>query len=139
MKAQITKTVLVLLLGLVLSNDLFAQSSISDLTDHKYALDNLRMGIHSENEGLKKSAIYFAGQYKIEEAAADLINQLGNEENASVRVLIALALFEIGSEDGIEAVRKLSASDGNPRVRTMAAFIYDEFVNNNFEGKVTAR
>lgn len=139
MKAQITKTVLFLLLGLVLSNNLFAQNLISDLTDHKYALDNLKMGIHSENEGVKKSTIYFAGQYKIKETAADLINQLENEENASVRVLIALALFEIGSEDGIEAVRKLSVNDRNPKVRTMAAFIYDEFVNNNFAGKVSSR
>jgi HEAT repeat protein len=141
MKAQLTKTVLTLVAGLVLilSNNLFAQNTLAEFTNHKYALDNLIMGIHSENEGVRKSAIYFAGKYKVEETAVDLINQLNKEENPSVKILIALALFEMGSREGLEAVRKLSVTEGNPRVRKMATFIYNESVSDNFEGKVTSR
>jgi len=139
MKAQLTKSVLVLILGMVLSSTLFAQNSLAEFTKHKYALDNLIMGIHSENEGVRKSAIYFAGKYKVEETAGVLIAQLNNEENASIRVLIALALFEMDSKEGLDAVRKLSVNDDNLKVRRMAAFIYKEFVNSNSAGKVTSR
>lgn len=139
MKAQLTKSVLVLILGMILSSNLFAQNSLAEFTKHKYALNNLEMGIHSENEGIRKSSIYFAGKYKVEETAGVLISQLHKEENASIRVLIALALFEMDSKEGLDAIRKLSVNDDNFKVRRMAAFIYKEFVNNNFAGKVTSR
>lgn len=139
MKAQLTKSVLVLILGLVLSSNLFAQNTLAEFTKHKYALNNLEMGIHSENEGIRKSSIYFAGKYKVEETADVLIAQLHKEENARIRVLIALALFEMDSKEGLDAIRKLSVNDDNLKVRRMAAFIYKEFVNNNFAGRVTSR
>lgn len=139
MKAQLTKSVLVLILGMVLSSNLFAQNTLAEFTKHKYALNNLVMGIHSENEGIRKSSIYFAGKYKVEETADVLIAQLHKEENASLRVLIALALFEIDSKEGLDAIRKLSVNDDNLKVRRLAAFIYKEFVNNSFAGTVTSR
>lgn len=139
MKAQLTKTVLVLVLGLVLTSNLFAQNSLAEFTKNKYAMDNLIMGIHSENEGVRKSAIYFAGKYKVMETAQDLINQISKEENASIKILIALALFEMDSKEGLEAVKKLSLSDKNDKVRRMASFIYNEYLNNDFTAKVTSR
>lgn len=139
MKAQLTKTVLVLVLGLLLTNSIFAQNTLSEFTKHEYALDNLKMGIHSANEGVRKSAIYFAGKYKALEAAGELIDQLNKEENASIRILIALALFEMDSKEGMEAVKELSIKDKNLKVRRMAAFILDEYVNCSFSGRVTVR
>ena len=35
------------------------------MTKHKYALQNIIMGIHSENEGVRESSIYLAGQVQI--------------------------------------------------------------------------
>ncbi|HSL88937.1 MAG TPA: HEAT repeat domain-containing protein [Ignavibacteriaceae bacterium] len=139
MKAHLTKTVLVLVLGLVLTSNLFAQNSLAEFTKNKYAMDNLIMGIHSENEGVRKSAIYFAGKYKVMETAQDLINQISKEENASIKILIALALFEMDSKEGLEAVKKLSLSDKNDKVRRMASFIYNEYLNNDFTAKLTTR
>lgn len=139
MKAQLTKTVLVLALGLVISNGVFAQNTLTEFTQHKYALDNIIMGIHSENEGVRKSAIYFAGKYKVKETAQDLIDQLSKEGNASIKILIALSLFEIDSKEGLEEVRKLSLNDNNQKVRRMAAFIYNEYANSDFIGRVSAR
>jgi hypothetical protein len=137
MKAHLTKTVLVI--GLLLTNSIFAQNSLSEFTKNKYALDNLIMGIHSENEGVRKSTIYFAGKYKVSETAQDLINQLNREDNASIKILIALALFEMDSKEGLEAVKKLSLSDKNDKVRRMASFIYNEYLNNDFTAKLTTR
>lgn len=139
MKAQLTKSVLLLVVGLTLTSSLFSQSSLAEFTKNEYALENLLNGIHSENEGVRKSSIYFAGKYKVEEAAYDLIDQLKNEENSSIRVLIALALFEMESKDGLEAVKNLSLSDDDLKVRTMASFIYDEYVNSRFAGNVSSK
>lgn len=139
MKAQLTKTVLVLVLGLLLTNSIFAQNTLSEFTKHKYAMDNLIMGIHSENEGVRKNAIYFAGKYKVVESAEDLIEQLNREDNSSIRILIALALFEMDSKEGMEAVKELSVKDKNLKVRRMATFILDEYLNNDFSNRVTVR
>ena len=55
-----------LLMGIfffLLVSESFGQNQqINDLTNHKYALQNLVMGIHSENEGVRESAIYLAGK-----------------------------------------------------------------------------
>jgi HEAT repeat protein len=139
MKAQLTKSVLVLVIGLLLTNCIFAQNSLTGFTKNKYALENLLMGIHSDNEGVRKSAIYFAGKYKVEEAAQALIEQLNNEENASIKVLIALALFEMESKEGLDAVKKLSKNDDNLRVRNMATFIYNEYTNGHSLSNVKTR
>ena len=139
MRAQITKAVSVFILGLVLTNSAFAQNTLTEYTKHKYALDNLKMGIKSENAGVRKSAIYFAGKYKVEETAEDLIKQLAKEENPSIRVLIALSLFEIDSEEGLRAVKKLSILDRDLKVKRMAGFVYDEFMKNNLTEKVSVR
>lgn len=139
MKAQLTKSVLVLVLGLLLTNNILAQNTLAEFTKNKYALDNLIMGIHSENEGVRKSAIYFTGKYKVVETAQDLIDQLSIEENPSIKVLIALSLFEMDSKEGLEAVKKLSVSDKNVKVRRMATFIYNEYANGNFADNVSPR
>ncbi len=139
MKAHLTKTVLVLVIGLLLTNSIFAQNSLSEFTKNKYALDNLIMGIHSDNEGVRKSAIYFAGKYKVLESAEVLIEQLKKEENPGIKVLIALALFEMESKEGLDAVRKLSKNDESVRVRNMATFIYNEYSNGNSVSNATTR
>lgn len=139
MKALLTKSVLMLVLFFSFNSGLFAQNSIKDITDHKYALDNLRMGISSENDGVRKSSIYFAGKYRIQELEDNLIEQLSEENNPAVKVLIALALFEMDSEKGMEAVKNLSLTDQNEKVRKMAYFIYNESVNQFSAGQVSSR
>lgn len=129
MKAQLTKTVLVLVVGILLTNSIFAQNSLAIFTKNKYALDNLVMGIHSENEGVRKSAIYFAGKYKVLESAEVLIEQLKKEEKPAIKVLIALALFEMESKEGLDEIRKLSKNDKDLRVRNMASLIYNKYAN----------
>ena len=88
-------------------------SSIRDITDNKYALESLLMGIKSENYGVRRSSIYFAGKYRIAETEETLIEQLEREQNPDNRVLIALVLYKLQSEDGLMAVKKMAASDGD--------------------------
>ena len=91
MKSSKNKSVMVVtltvLLAMLLSLNVAAQpNSISDLTKHKYALDNLKAGINSENIGVRKSAIYFAGKYQIIELVDCLVERLENENEASISI-----------------------------------------------------
>jgi hypothetical protein len=90
-----------LLIGLLilLSTNIFAQANqeqdnkVRSLT--KAEAMNYLKGLNSDNDGLRKSCIYFAGKYKITEAVDILKEQLSEEENPETSVLIVLALYEI--------------------------------------------
>ena len=112
-------------------------NSIKNVTSHKYALQNLLTGIKSDNEGVQRSSIYFAGKYKIAESESALIEQLSKEENPSTRILIALVLFEMGSIEGLDAVKELALNDVDPKVRRMSTHIYNEHLINDFDSSIT--
>jgi len=130
----------VILLAVAIMSTGFAQkNSIKDVTNNEYALKNLIVGIKSDNTGVKRSAIYFAGKYRIAEVEDVLINQLNEEEDASTRILIALVLFEMGSEEGLLEVQELSQNDENAKVRRMATQIFNEYLINDSKGSLTSK
>jgi HEAT repeat protein len=135
------KILTVVLLAAVLTSPGYTQSnSIKDITAHKYALENLIAGIHSENDGVRRNSIYFAGYYKIVEAEDALIAQLKEENDPSTRILIALVLYELGSEEGLLEVKELSLNDKNAKVRRMATQIYNEYLVNDLPtGTLTSK
>jgi len=135
MKNTILLTV-TFLAALFLSSINAQTQSINEITSNKYALENLVAGIHSDNLGVKRSSIYFAGKYKIAETEDELINQLKEEEDPSTRILIALVLFEMGSEEGLNEVKDLSMNDENAKVRRMATQIYNDYLLNDSESTV---
>jgi HEAT repeat protein len=122
-----------------MGNGYAQKNSIRDVTDNKYALKNLVAGIHSENTGVKRSSIYFAGKYRIAEAEDALIAQFKEETDPRTRVLIALVLYEMGSEEGLMEVQKLSMNDENAKVRRMAKQIYNEYLVNDIKGSLTSK
>jgi HEAT repeat protein len=127
-----TRFLTAILLAAALTGSVFAQkNSIKDVTTNKYALQNLVAGIHSDNTGLKRSSIYFAGKYRIAETEDVLIAQLKEEKDPSTRILIALVLYEMGSEEGLIEVKKLSMNDKDAKVRRMTTQIYNEYLVNN--------
>ncbi len=128
----------VVVILLISVTSLAAQNnSIKDITSNKYALQNLLAGIKSDNEGVKRSSIYFAGKYRIAESESALIEQLNTEENPSTRILISLVLFEMGSIEGLDAVKKLALNDVDPKVRRMSTHIYNEHLINDFDLSIT--
>ncbi|HCY75602.1 MAG TPA: hypothetical protein DHV28_06740 [Ignavibacteriales bacterium] len=123
---------LVAILFFFLVTDSFGQNQkISDLSKHKYALQNLIMGIQSENDGVRESAIYLAGQYRFIDTEDALIKQLKVEKDSDIKVLIGLALYRMDSEKGMNELLGLATQDKNPRVRRMSSAIYSEYLVNN--------
>jgi len=138
-KILVKKIIFGCILALVLlSTNSEAQSiSIKELTNSKYALDNLIAGIKSENCGIKRSSIYFAGKYRIKEVKDVLLDQLKNENESCTRILIAMVLYEMGSTDGLLLVRDLIQTDEDVKVRRMATHIYYEYLKNDNEEYVS--
>lgn len=122
------KTLTTLVLTLALTLTLGYMNVLGQNTDrlHKNGIPNLKQAVQSENTGLKKSAIYMAGKYKIAEMVEPLVNQLAKEDDDNVKVLIALSLYEIGDEKGIDAIQDLAYREG--RVKRMTeALVYEYY------------
>lgn len=121
---------LLLLAALLLNvNSLYAQKRI----ETSYVLSgnhikNLITGIQSDNLGLRRSAIYLAGKYKVAEAGAELLKALEKEEDSSTKILIALSLFNISEPNAMKAVNQLSMNEQDPKVKRMLTNIYSEYM-----------
>ncbi len=117
------------LLVLTCSFSVNAQSSnYKNVT--KNSIETLKQGIKSDNEGVRKSSIYMAGLYKIDEVVDVLVDQLHREKDSNTKVLIALALYNIGNPEGIDAVKDLSEKDQDLRVKRMSTAIYRAYTEN---------
>jgi HEAT repeat protein len=124
----VKKTALTLLTVLILATTAMGQSVRSAKhTFNETAIKNLMVGLNSENEGLRKSSIYFAGLYGIEEAAGTLVDQFPEEKNPKLRILIALALYRIGDQKGMDAIFTASKKDGDQEVKRICSAIADEY------------
>lgn len=118
----------ILAVALLGVSSLFAQTKV----ETEYVLSgnhikNLITGIKSENPGLRRSAVYLAGKYKITEAADVLLTALENETDPSTKILIALALYNISEPAAMKAVHELSLHEENARVKRMFVQIYSEY------------
>jgi len=131
-RKQIAAVITLILLLVTGANlNLFAQPNpISNVTNNEYALDNLKLGINSDNDGVRKSSIYYAGKYRIAEVVNCLVERLEKEDIPSVRLLIAYSLYEIKDAEGMKAVKDLSINDSDEKVKRICNNIYQEFFNN---------
>ena len=89
------------------------------------------MSLNSENCGVKRHAIYLAGKYRIAEAEEILLEQLKNEKLSCNRILIALVLYELGSEKALIAVSDLVKNEDNVKARRKATHIYYQYLKND--------
>lgn len=133
MKRNMNLTKAVLIGGMLMVSTLaYAKNDPFELNRmNKNAVENLKTGIKSENTGLKKSSIYFAGLYRVSETVPALTEQMKKESDPKTRILIALVLYKIGDERSIDLVKEMAAKDSNPEVRRMCTCIYDAYVNGN--------
>ena len=88
------------------------------------AIKSLNMGIKSENTGIKKHAIYFAGLYLIDESVETLLDQLEEEQDPEVRMLITKALYLIDNGEYMSEIKDLAYNDKDENVRELAHKLY---------------
>jgi len=97
---------------------------------------NLKAGITSNNEGLKKSSIYMAGKYKISEATSELTSELKSTDDNNVKILIALSLLRINESGSMNEVRTAALNENDIKTKRMLTAIYNEYVTGT--GNMTA-
>ncbi len=143
MKAYKYNSRMILLSSLVLllltGNTIFAQHENKFDKFTKHAIGNLTNAIKSDNEGLKKSAITFAGEYRINNVTELLISELNKSDNPEIRCMAAKALFKIGNQKGIDELLANSHMNENLKVRKVCGILYqlyqldvrDLFAKNN--------
>lgn len=99
-------------------------------------IGNLLMAISSDNPGLKKSGIYLAGKYKIDETVNLLLEEIKNGKNDSLKCLVALSLYRIGDETGIETIAQIARYGKSQDLKKLCRAIYQ--VYNAENGFLTA-
>ena len=115
--------------ALLIANISSAQQNNQQTGISSSAKKNLVMAINSDNTGLKRSAVYFAGYYKINEAVDPLINLLNSSStDISLKTLAAYSLHQIGDEECIDALKELSAYCSDKKLCSKCKFMYEDLV-----------
>ncbi|MEJ2615339.1 MAG: HEAT repeat domain-containing protein [Ignavibacteriaceae bacterium] len=135
------KIVTVVLVAALLSGNVFAlnrNSSNMITSDVPEAfVKNLALGLTSDCSGLKKSCIYFAGFYEIEGMVEPLADQFTKETDPNIRILIALALYKIGTPKAINTVESLVKKELDPRVKRIGMAILHDLQFNSGKLNIT--
>jgi HEAT repeat protein len=98
---------------------------------NKHALDNLLHGLKSENTGVLKYCIYFSGKYKVGKAVNPLVRILNSSStNEDLKILTALSLYEIRSDDGMYSIYHASKFGSSERLKRKCFLLYNSFVLN---------
>jgi hypothetical protein len=101
------------------------------LTEEKYsaAVENLLIGLTSDNLGLRESSAFMLGELKADAAVVPLMKMLRSDDHESSRIVAALALCRIGEGRGVYAVKRAASFDESENVAQRCAWFYDQYVH----------
>jgi hypothetical protein len=127
------KTLITVFLALLVVQTLSAQ--VTEFPENKKSLivDNLTLGIKSENNGLQTSAalvIYelinesYLESGDASKAMIPLLKLLKNGKTEEERIAAAMALFQLGNPIGIYQLRGVAVFDDNEKVATICKNLY---------------
>ncbi len=114
-----TSTLLTVLAVLLLSALSYGQSA---------AVKNLEMGIKSDNAGLRRQSVYYAGKYEIKEVVPALRSALEKTNDAETQKLILRALYKTDPVEALKSMEYLTAADEQVK-KLCDALSYDYNVN----------
>ncbi|MBU2492646.1 MAG: HEAT repeat domain-containing protein [Bacteroidetes bacterium] len=130
MKTLFKLTVLVLFLTFIsipINAKLLPADSSVKVTKSRI-VDNLLVGIKSQNEGLKLSSLFQLGNYAMDKAVIELMRTLKDDSKAEARITAALSLYKLGDPRGLFAIGRAAIFDESPRVRKMCEKYYQQSV-----------
>ena len=106
---NIPKAIGITLLSLLLMSTLLDAQTYSKqrIELPEIAIVNLLNGIRSDNNGVKKSCVYFAGKYKVLEVSQDLVEQIENSNDEELCQMIVWSLYQIGNDSCCEELQRV--------------------------------
>jgi len=84
--------------------------------------------IHCDDCQKKEDAMFDLGELRSEKAVIPLMDVLHSDEGETSRIVAALALCRIGDARGTFAVKRAATFDRSEKVRTLAAWFYNTYV-----------
>lgn len=96
--------------------------------DKELIVQNLLVGLTTDNAGLQRSCALMLGQIYADEASIQLMFAMRNDDNPEVRVAAAWALCRIGGKVGTYLVKHKIRFEENEWVKAHEAFYYDTYV-----------
>ena len=121
LSVTLTKVTVLLIL---LSSIIVAQDAGKIIELDAKAVGNLKTAIKSDNPGLRKSGIYFAGKYSANEVGETLVEQLKVEKDPELRILLVRVLYIIDDQKFMDQIKDLALTDADLKVRRMASAVY---------------
>jgi HEAT repeat protein len=118
------KIVLTVALGLIFTASFAAQPKGKVTAAF---VNNLVAGLHSDNYGLRRNCIYYIGEYKIKEAAKDLIQAYKKEESAANKILIVYSLYRIGDVKIFEELAGIIENEKDQKVKITCGSVVEQF------------
>jgi len=95
---------------------------------YQQAVQNLLIGLASENDGLRRSSAYILGDIKSDEAVIPLMRALKSGADEKTQIVAALSLCKIGDARGVFAVEQEARFNDNVKVRNSCSWFYDRYV-----------
>ena len=127
------KTLLTVLFSLLVVQTLSAQATEFPESKKSLIVDNLIVGVKSDNNGLHTSAalvIYdlinesYLESGDASKAMIPLLKLLKNAKTEEERIAAAMALFQLGNPIGIYQLRGVAVFDNNEKVATICKNLY---------------
>jgi len=126
-------TVVLLVLFTITSLGLAAEPAKEvRLINKEIVVENLIMGLKSENNGLMSSSAFYLGELKSQEAVIPLMKILKNSVEEELRIGAALSLLKIGDARGIYAIKRAIQFDESKRVRDICSKFYNNYLTRNY-------
>ena len=119
----------VLALIVMASTLVVAGEESKPLTAVQYARaeENLLIGLHSDNQGVREGSAYMLGELRSSKAVIPLMAMLRSNPMESSRIVAALALSRIGDTRGVYAVKRATAFDASENVQQKCAFFVNAY------------
>ena len=95
---------------------------------YRAAVENLLVGLQSDNQGLQRSCAFMLGVLEADEAVIPLMRLLRQCDESCIRCVAAMSLCRIGDARGVYAVKQAVRFDDCPGVKLRAAWYYNQFV-----------
>ena len=96
---------------------------------YQQAVQNLLIGLASENDGLRRSSAYILGEIRSDDAVIPLMRALKSGTDEKTQIVAALSLCKIGDARGVFAVKQEARFSENSRVRNSCSWFFDRYVH----------
>ena len=106
------------------------------LLNKEIVVENLLIGLNSNNRGLVSSSAFYLGELNTQEAVIPLMKMLKNSSEEELRIAAALALFKIGDARGIYAIKRAIKFDESKRVSDICSKFYNDYLNRNYSSEI---